>query len=49
MCLSPVLEPEDQGRPFTHIVGSHALPGFVGRQRDSISDQISRSVVPDSM
>ena len=21
MCLSPVLEPEDQGRPFTHIVG----------------------------
>lgn len=31
MCLSPVLEPEDQGRPFTHIVGGHALPGFMER------------------
>lgn len=29
MCLLPVLEPEVQGRPFTHIVGGHALPGVM--------------------
>ena len=42
MCLSLVLEPEDQGRPFTHTVEGHALPRFMGRQTDSICSQAEK-------